>query len=162
MAGDVAAATSDSSKEAQCSAIIKRFATYSAVAGLIPLPVVDAVVLTGVQVKMIAALAEVYGLPFNRDAVKGYAAAIVGGVLPVSPIGGAAIHAVRFVPLIGPILGIAVVPAFASALTWAVGRVFASHFETGNDLFNLDIGGMKDKVKRNLSHSGNEPATAPA
>jgi uncharacterized protein (DUF697 family) len=152
---DAAAPTSDNSTSNQAAAaVIKRYATYSAVTGLVPLPVIDAMVLTGIQVKMISALAEVYQKPFSQDAVKGYAAAIVGGVLPVSPLAGTAIHAVRFIPFIGPLLGITVVPAFASALTWAVGKVFANHFETGHDLFNVEINDMKEKVKRNIARVG--------
>jgi uncharacterized protein (DUF697 family) len=153
---DAAAPTSDNatSNQAAAAAVIKRYATYSAVTGLVPLPVIDAMVLTGIQVKMISALAEVYEKPFSQDAVKGYAAAIVGGVLPVSPIAGTAIHAVRFIPVIGPLLGITVVPAFASALTWAVGKVFANHFESGHDLFNVEINDMKEKVKRNIARAG--------
>jgi uncharacterized protein (DUF697 family) len=161
---DAATPPSDNStsNQAAAAAVIKRYATYSAVTGLIPLPVIDAVVLTGIQVKMISALAQVYQKPFSDDAVKSYATAIVAGVLPVSPIAGAAIRAVRYIPFIGPLMGIAVVPAFASALTWAVGKVFANHFESGKDLFNVDINDMKDKVKRNITRSGRDTPAADA
>ena len=157
---DAAPSKDDPSKEAQASATIKRYATYGAVTGLIPLPVVDFVVLTGIQVKMISALADIYKVPFSKDAVKSYVVAIIGGIVPVSPIAGTAIHAVRFVPFIGPLMGIAVVPAFAAAMTWAVGRVFATHFHEGRDLLDLDIGAMKEKVKSNLSRTNTAPADA--
>jgi uncharacterized protein (DUF697 family) len=139
-------------------AIIRRHAGYSAVTGLIPLPVLDAFAIMGVQVKMISELAELYGLPFSRQAVKAIVTATIGGILPVSPLGGAALTAARYVPVIGPLLGIAVVPAFASALTWAVGRAFAGHFENGGDISNIDLSAMKEQVKRGL---GSTPTDTP-
>jgi uncharacterized protein (DUF697 family) len=140
-------------------AVVRRHAGYGAVAGLIPLPVFDAFAITGVQVKMISELAEVYGLSFSRNSVKAIVASVIGGVLPVSPVGGAMLSAARFVPVVGPLLGVAVVPAFASALTWAVGRAFTNHFENGGDLGSIDLSSIKEQVKRGL---GSAPAGAPA
>src|ERR1700753_3414862 len=78
----------------QALAIVKRNAGFGAVTGLIPLPLLDAFALTGVQVKMISELARIYEIPFSENAVKSYVGALIGGIVPVSPISGAAIRAV--------------------------------------------------------------------
>lgn len=149
----------DAARTKLAHAIVRRHAGYSAVTGLIPLPVFDAFALMGVQVKMISELAELYGLPFSKHSIKAVVTSVISGILPVSPLGGAALTAARFVPVVGPLLGIAVVPALASGLTWAVGRAFAGHFESGGDLGNIDLSAMKEQVKRGL---GSAPAAAPA
>ncbi|MGJ4906130.1 YcjF family protein [Bradyrhizobium sp. HKCCYLRH2060] len=146
----------------QALAIVKRNAGFGAITGLIPLPLLDVFALTGIQIKMISELAEVYEIPFNENAVKSYVAALIGGIVPVSPLSGVAIRAARYVPFIGPLLGIAVVPAFASALTWAIGRVFVNHFEKGGDLLSVDLETMKEQVKRGLTRKGTTAETATA
>jgi uncharacterized protein (DUF697 family) len=150
----VSSAAVPAERHKQALAIVKRNAGFGAIAGLIPLPLLDAFALTGIQVKMISELAGIYEIPFSENAVKAYVAALIGGIVPVSPIAGVAIRAVRFIPILGPLLGIAVVPAFASSLTWAIGRVFINHFEKGGDLLSLDIESMKDQVKRGLTRKG--------
>ena len=120
--------------------IVNRYTVYGAAGGLIPLPGLDVAAIVGTQIKMIAELAQLYDKQFAEHAVKGYVAALLGGVLPVSGFTGALGSAVKSVPGVGTLLGMFVMPGVAGASTWAVGRIFASHFETGGDLadFNLD------------------------
>ncbi len=127
--------------------IVRRFAGYGAAAGLVPVPALDLAAITGVQVKMLAELAKCYDVPFAENAGRSYIAALIGGLMPLSGVSLGAMSLVKGVPVIGTVLAAAVVPGFAAASTWAIGRVFTIHFERGGTLLNLDVGKMKEDVK---------------
>lgn len=127
---------------------IKRHAAYAAVGGLIPIPMVEVLASGTIQMRMIAQLAEEYGLPFSEQSVKASIAALVGSVLPVTGIGYGVFSLMRSVPLVGPILGFATMPALAAALTWAVGRIFAWHFASGGTIENFDPTAKREQFKR--------------
>jgi uncharacterized protein (DUF697 family) len=131
--------------------IIRRYSIYGALGGVLPLPGIDAAVIIGVQIKMVADLCEVYGQPFSRQAVKAYIVALLGGALPVSGVAVAIGSAVKSIPGLGSILGILVVPGVAAASTWAVGRVFAWHFEKGGTLSDFDADAERPRFQREFS-----------
>jgi uncharacterized protein (DUF697 family) len=131
--------------------IIKRHAIYGALGGLLPLPVFDVAVIIGVQIKMIADLCEIYGQRFSKQIVKAYVVSLVGGALPVSGVSVAIGSAVKGIPGIGSLVGILVVPGVAAASTWAVGKVFAWHFEQGGTLANFDVETARPRFQREFA-----------
>lgn len=132
---------------AEGTAVIRRHAIYSAAAGLVPVPLVDVAVITGVQVKMIAELARIHGITFSEHAVKSYVGSLLGAVVPVSPVSGGLISLAKAVPVVGPLLTAAVVPGVASAATWAIGRVFQAHFANGGTLQTVNLADIKARVR---------------
>ncbi|MDO9612620.1 MAG: hypothetical protein Q7J33_12405, partial [Serpentinimonas sp.] len=44
----------------------------------------------------------------------------------------------KFTPVLGPLVGIAVLPAVAAAGTFALGKVFITHFEAGGTFLKFD------------------------
>ena len=54
----------------QASKIITKYLGWSAGAAFIPVPGFDLAAVTAVQIKMIADIAKVYGVPFKKDATK--------------------------------------------------------------------------------------------
>ena len=131
--------------------IIKRHAIYGALGGLLPLPVFDVAVIIGVQIKMIGDLCEIYGQAFSKQIVKAYVVSLIGGVLPVSGVSVAIGSAVKGIPGIGSLVGILVVPGVAAASTWAVGKVFAWHFEQGGTLANFDVETQRPRFQREFA-----------
>lgn len=127
---------------------IRRHAIYAGVGGLIPIPLAEVVASGTIQLRMIAQLSDLYDLPFSEQAVKAAIASLVGSVLPMTGLGYAAFSLVRAVPLVGPVLGMATMPAFAAAMTWAVGRVFAWHFASGGTIENFDAAAKREQFKR--------------
>ncbi|MEX0760429.1 MAG: hypothetical protein WD100_12690, partial [Tistlia sp.] len=117
--------------------IINRHALYAAAGGLIPLPLLEVVTSGTIQLRMIAKLCDLYTLPFSEQAVKAAIATLVGSVLPFTVVGRTTFSLFRAVPLVGPALSLATVPAVAGAVTWAVGRVFAWQFQYGGSLENF-------------------------
>ena len=131
------AAESRSSTETEALRIVNSYMGWSAGAGLIPLPLIDLAAISGVQLKMIHALSKFYGIPFSRDVAKSVIGALVGGgssTLLAAP----AASVIKFVPVVGQIAGVLTEPALAAAATYALGKVFVQHFETGGTFLNFD------------------------
>jgi uncharacterized protein (DUF697 family) len=91
----------------------------------------------GVQLRMLAKLAEEYGVPFKEQAAKSIVAALMAMLVQNILTGGLA-SALKFVPVVGTLLGIAVLPAVAAAGTFAIGKVFITHFEAGGTFLDFD------------------------
>jgi uncharacterized protein (DUF697 family) len=99
---------------------------------------------------MLDQMARVYGVPFRENLTKEIIGTIVGSSVPFSLAAGtiATFTAfIRFVPVVGQLFGIAVFPAFAAASTFALGRVFMKHFESGGTFLDFDL--MKGKAEYN-------------
>ncbi len=131
----------------QVNEIIRWHAGYSAVGGLIPVPLLDIAASTTIQIRMISKLCRLYGVPFSEQAVKGTIASLVASVIPAAGVGYMTASAMRWIPLVGPILGFATFPALYAALTWALGRTFAWHFSRGGTLDNFMSDETKDRFR---------------
>lgn len=106
-------------------------------AGLIPLPIVDFMALTGIQMELINSLCKIYDVPFRKDIGKTLVTTLVGGALPVysSPL---LASMVKNIPLIGTTTGAITLSVVGGASTYAVGKVFTQHFESGGNLLNFN------------------------
>ena len=130
-------------KLGKSGSIVRKYMYWSMGAGFIPLPYVDIAAVTGVQLKMLADLAKHYDVPFAKNRVKEIIAALIGGALP-GPLAGSMLgSAAKMVPVVGPILGGVSVPLLSGATTYAVGKVFTQHFETGGTFLDFDAAKMK-------------------
>ncbi len=111
--------------------------------GLIPLPLVDCVALSGVQLNMLRKLAKTYDVPFMKDKGKIIIASMLGGgiattvSMPVSSL-------LKAIPLIGLPAGVLTMSALAGASTYALGKVFIQHFESGGTFLNFDPNAVRD------------------
>ena len=113
---------------AEAMSIVRRSSAWSAGAGLIPIPLVDIGAIAAVQVKMIRDLAKVYGVEFPDVRVRAVSGGIAGSILPyLLSVGssGYLFSMAKVIPIVGPVIAIAAMPGFASAATYAVGKVFA-------------------------------------
>jgi uncharacterized protein (DUF697 family) len=122
--------------------VIRNYAYGSAAVGLIPIPLVDLVALAGVQLKLIKRLSQIYGVPFSQDKSRDIIASLVGAAAPLGlsrTIG----SLVRFVPLLGTAVAMVAMPGLSAASTYALGKVFERHFETGGTLLNFDTASQK-------------------
>lgn len=132
--------------------VVNRYSLYSAAAGLIPMPVFDMAAVTAIQLKMLKDLADLYRIRYQEDLGKGVVSALLGGIVSSKLAWGAAGSFIKGLPVVGQILGIFVSPAFASASTYAVGKVFIQHFESGGTFLDLD----PDKVREHFNREYTE------
>jgi uncharacterized protein (DUF697 family) len=170
MEDNQALANSDD-KTAQAHDLVKRHSLYAAGVGLVPIPFVGTLANTGVQLKMLKTLSEHYGVEFTEDLGKKLVAALVGGVAP-SLAQGTVMSLLKQVPVIGGLAAIATGPLVNSATTYAVGKVFIQHFESGGTFLDFDPATFKayfaeqyEKGKSLVSDSekkarGKQPATS--
>ena len=118
---------------AQARAIVERHATYSAVGGIVPLPIASVAGITTIIIRMVKMLSNLYGVPFERDRARAIVAGLVGGA---APTGFAAVttSTLFYVVPSGLLLGTVVSAISAVACTRSIGRVFIEHFESGATL----------------------------
>ena len=119
------------------SKLVDRFALWSGVAGLIPVPVVDAATVAGLQLQMVRRISQIYDVNFSENVGKSLVAALAGAMVPAtSSIGAASL--LKAVPIFGTIAAGFVMPVLASGATYAIGRAFIQHFETGGTLLDFN------------------------
>jgi uncharacterized protein (DUF697 family) len=125
------------SEKPDINATLKNHIIASMGVGLIPLPLVDLVALTGIQVNMLRKLAKSYDIPFFQDKVKNILASLIGGGLPVT-LSGVFASLLKSVPIVGQTTGALAMTILAGATTYAVGKVFIQHFESGGTFLNFN------------------------
>ncbi len=127
----------------QLDAILRHHVWGAIGVGLVPIPLVDLVALTGVQLNLLRKLAKVYGLPFFKDTAKNILSSLAGGALPVAVAPGVAASVAKFIPIFGQTVGVVTMPIIAGAATYAVGKVFIQHFASGGTFLTFN----PEKVK---------------
>jgi uncharacterized protein (DUF697 family) len=128
------------------SKLVDRFAMWSGVAGLIPVPVVDVAAVGGLQVQMLRRLSQIYDVPFSENSGKAVIAAVAGTMIPAtSGIGAASM--LKGVPVLGTIAAGFVMPALSAGATYAIGKAFVQHFETGGTLLDFNPPDYREFIK---------------
>ncbi|GAB6041496.1 YcjF family protein [Endothiovibrio diazotrophicus] len=144
-------------RQDEARSIIQTYMGWSAGASFLPVPLVDLAAVTGVQIKMVADIAALYQVPFSANVVKTIIAGLVGSALPYT-LTRSATSLVKSIPLVGTAMGLLTGPALTVASTYAIGRVFIQHFESGGNLFNFDPDAMR-AYYRSEFEKGVEQAT---
>jgi uncharacterized protein (DUF697 family) len=116
--------------------IVERHATYSAVGGIIPLPIVNVASITAIIVRMVKQLTELYGVPFERDRTRTIVLGLVGGAMPTGLAAVTTSTLAYVVPGSG-LIGLAVSSMGAVACTRGIGLIFVAHFERGATLHDF-------------------------
>ena len=147
-------------KELEARKIVRNYMFGNAAVGLLPLPIIDLVALTGIQLKMVHSLAGLYDVEFNKEAVKGALASLAGSLGAMTVGAGIFMSALKFLPPVAMTAGFLVLPATSAAFTYAVGRVFIMHFEAGGTILSFDAKAMhhyfKDFYQEGLSVAKSE------
>lgn len=110
---------------------------WSMGAGLVPLPILDLMAVSGAQLKMLAEISKIYNLPFRASRGKAAVASLLGFVFPHAMSTGRASSLVKAIPVVGILAGTPSMVLFSGAYTWALGNVFIRHFESGGTLLNF-------------------------
>jgi len=127
----------------EANSIIRHHIMLSMGAGFIPLPLVDILAVTAIQLDMIKQLCRVYGVKYSETQGK----AIVSALTSSSMARIAARGAIKVIPGIGTILGGVAVTVATGASTYALGEVFKRHFESGGTILDFDTDSFKRAYK---------------
>jgi uncharacterized protein (DUF697 family) len=135
-------------KEQASHRITKNYMWWSMGAGLIPIPFVDLAAVSGVQIKMISEISKVYGMEFHESRGKAVIASLIGYVVPNALTFGAMGSLLKAVPVVGQLVGGVSMAVFCGASTYAVGKVFVQHFESGGTFLTFDPAKVKEYFMR--------------
>jgi uncharacterized protein (DUF697 family) len=128
--------------------IVQTYVMASVGTALIPLPVVDIAALTAVQLKMLHSLARHYDIPFLKDVGKSVTASLLGGLLTGGASGPIAASISKLIPGFGSAVGLVSLSVIGSATTYAIGKVFIQHFESGGTFLALDPEAVREHFMR--------------
>jgi uncharacterized protein (DUF697 family) len=120
-------------RDLQAEKLIREHMIAAMGAGIIPLPFADWATATAVQLNLVRKLAGLYEVPFFSGIAKGLIASLVGAT---TVRGGATL--IKLIPGIGWIAGGLTASVLAAATTYAVGKVFKTHFAAGGTLRDFD------------------------
>ena len=143
------------SRTAAAEAIVRNYMGWSVGAGFIPFPWIDLAAISAVELKMLDSLTKLYGIPFSREAGKAVIGSLLGGggtVLIAAPTA----STLKAIPGVGTIIGVLTEPAIAAAATYALGRVFIQHFESGGTLLNM----KPDEVREHFNKEFTDAKTS--
>lgn len=114
--------------------VIRKHVVWACGAGMVPVPLVDYVAVTAIQVDLIKQLCTLHGVNYSEGTGKVWASALTGGV--VARMGASAIKAI---PGVGTLLGGLSMAVASGAATYALGRVVNRHLANGGTMSNLDM-----------------------
>jgi uncharacterized protein (DUF697 family) len=137
-------------REIRARKIVKTHMWVSMGVGLVPLPFVDLVGVTAVQLRMLNELTKLYAVPFSRDLGKELIGALLGSLVPLSltvTLGSAA----KMIPLVGYAVGGLSMPLLAGAATYAIGKVFIQHFESGGTLLDFEPAKVREYFRQEFA-----------
>ncbi len=117
--------------------IVRCHAVLSAAANFVPIPVLDGVVVAGVQMQMMRELSRYYRRPFDSSSARALIASVGVGALHFG-VGRTALAqqlgiAVAAVPVIGGVLRWGTWPGVLGTYTYLLGQSCVEHFEEDKD-----------------------------
>ena len=150
-------ATSPSHNQRRAIAVklVERFALWSGVGALIPVPFVDLAAVGGLQIQMLRRISQIYRIPFSDNVGKSIIAGIAGAMIPAtSGIGAASL--LKSIPVAGTIVSGLAMPTLSAGATYAIGIAFIEHIISGGTLLDFDL--RNSREARDIS----QPKTAAA
>ena len=124
-------------RRAQAAKLVERFALWSGVAGLLPIPFVDLAAVGGLQLQMLRRISQIYDVAFSENRGKALVASLAGSMFPATGAIGAA-SLMKGLPILGTTVSSLTMPALSMGATYVIGIAFIQHFSSGGTLLNFD------------------------
>jgi uncharacterized protein (DUF697 family) len=118
--------------------ITKDHVLMATAVGFVPGPGLDLAGGFAVQLALLARLSKLYEVPYSENAGKGVIYSLVGSVGGIGVGSALALSAIKVIPLLGTAVGVLSMPVMMGAFTYAVGKVFTQHFESGGTFLDFD------------------------
>lgn len=131
---------------------VKIHSVISGALGVIPIPPLGVAIIIANNLKMLHKLSTIYGVKYHKDVGKAAISSFLVGCGTYS-ISGRLIWGLSTVaPIAAPIIGVVTIPLFATSATYAIGKLFIQHFESGGTFLTFD----PDKVRGHYAELFNE------
>lgn len=144
---DDAVSTSERANEALHT--IKNHTMTAMGIGILPAPGLDLIALTGVQLNLLRKLGALYGLSLSDETGKKLLGALLSGYLPMV-VAAPVASILKFIPGVGIAAGVLAQSTVAGATTYAIGKLFLQHFESGGSFLNFKAAEMGDKLRQQV------------
>lgn len=125
-------------RQSQANAIVERYANFSALGGVIPVPLINVAGVTVIILRMVKKLCQLYGVPYEQGRARALIVGLAGGAVPTTASAVTTSTLVYFIPGVN-LLGLAVSSVTASLCARGIGRRFVEHFETGASLMDFPV-----------------------
>lgn len=128
-------------------ALVRKNVYVAVGVGIVPIPLLDLVAFNGIQLNMLYRLSKLYDVPFRKEAAKSIIATLVSGsgaALLTAP----AWSMLKAIPVVGSAVGGLTVSILAGASTYALGRLFIQHFESGGTFLTFDPRAVREQYAR--------------
>ena len=132
-----ASVPSELTRDQKAMALVNSYLPWSVGASLVPMPGVDMLALTALELRMLAKLSAMYGVTFMENGVKNIVSSLIATVVSTN-LGASLGSLLKLVPVVGSLASLAAMPGLYSAATYAIGRVFVTHFEAGGTFLDFD------------------------
>jgi uncharacterized protein (DUF697 family) len=138
-------------QEKEIDGVIKRHVYWAIGAGLIPIPVADIAAVSAIQLDLLKQVCSFYDIDYSEETGKSWITALATSTMSafLAKIGASALKAI---PVVGTIAGAASMSVVSGASTYALGRAFANHFESGGTFRDIN----KEKIKEIYEESLDE------
>jgi uncharacterized protein (DUF697 family) len=133
--------------------IVQYYRRWTIAMAAAPIPLADAALVSGVQIRMVIRLAKLYGVPFERVRVVSLVSALFGGWTPYTISTGVAGAAARMAPGVGTVIGIATSVGTSTLATEAIGQMFIQHFEDGGTFLDFEPKRYRQRFDKTKSTS---------
>ncbi|NOY25390.1 MAG: DUF697 domain-containing protein [Oligoflexia bacterium] len=137
--GDYTDATPED-RAAAVREVIEMGAGAAAVVSFQPIPLLDLVLVSPIQIGMVQAIGRIHGYRLDHKSVLEILSTFGASILAQNLV----MSSVKFIPFAGFIAA----PAMAYALTWAIGEVSEHYFENGRGVDQDELRDMFKKVYR--------------
>ena len=140
-----------SEQSQQAQQVVSGYTKGAVAVGLLPVPVADTLLISGLQLKMLQQIAHLYDQKLADSKRKVVFGSILTAIVPLT-LRNQLASWLKVVPVAGSLVGLLGMSTFAGASTWAIGQVFIQHYESGGTLLDFDPDKMKsyyrDQFKR--------------
>lgn len=141
-------------KRDEAEKIMRTNVAWSIGAGIVPIPVLDILAVTVIQLDMLKQLCRVYEVNYSESSGKAWLSTLTGSTL--ARFGASMIKAI---PGIGSLIGGISMPVLSGASTYAIAQVAIRHFESGGNLLDIDFTKIKD-IYEEFFKKGKDYATS--
>jgi uncharacterized protein (DUF697 family) len=137
--------------DAEASKIVRNHMIAAVASNFVPIPFLNGGILGAIQLRMISQLAKHYKVEFSEQRAN----SIIGTLVGISATATAA-GLLRMLPGFGQTIGALGSLGLPSASTYALGKVFIKHFESGGTFLTFDT----DRGKKDYEQLAKSPDAA--
>lgn len=121
-------------RDKHAETVIRHHVLLTMGAGFIPLPVLDILAVTAVQLDMVKQLCQVYDIDYSGMQGKAIVSSLTSSTLTRT----AARGMLKIIPGIGTVIGGVALTITTGASTYSLGQIFKQHFKNGGTILDFD------------------------